>query len=187
MNPRPRYESSSLLQVGIQVHPRKPSISLKFQNYALLSKLAHVLLFNPRLNVLLSITYYIQKLPASPRIYREQLIPHPIFSAFPHPLEQQEILKLIGVEYLQYLERFVITEILKEIAYVLRDDANVTNHIIRRARIPLCRKYFHARLSVDQERLFAAFGCYAFPAELQALHRGEQQSWSWRCESLSGW
>lgn len=73
-------------------------------------------------------------------------------------MEQGKVLELVGSEDLEHLHRFVVAQILNEMAHVSGDHADVARHIVERPGRPFGAKDGDTRSSFDEEGPFVGVG-----------------------------
>lgn len=68
-----------------------------------------------------------------------------------HPLEEREVVELVGAEDLQDLERLVVAQVLDEVAHVPGHDADVPGHVVERAGVAFRGEDGDAGATADEE------------------------------------
>lgn len=79
----------------------------------------------------------VEELLGRHRVVGEDMIGHHPPGGFTHPLEQREVLELVGLEDLEHLDGLVVAEVLDEVAHVAGDDPDVAGHEVERAGGPV--------------------------------------------------
>jgi hypothetical protein len=82
------------------------------------------------------------------------MVLHQFLRRLPKPLEQREILELVGAENLENFDVLVVAEVLDEVPHVARHDADVAGLEIKGARGALAGEDGDAGAAFDEEGPF---------------------------------
>jgi hypothetical protein len=74
------------------------------------------------------------------------------------PLEQREVLELVGTEDFENLDGLVVAEVLDEVAHVAGDHADVAGLEVKSSRGAFCGEDGYARATFDEEGPFVCVG-----------------------------
>lgn len=89
---------------------------------------------------------------------RKQVLAHQLLRRLTEPLEQREVLELVGAEDLEDFDVFVVAEVLDEVAHVAGHDANVAGLVVEGAGGALGGEDGDARAAFDEVRPFVGVG-----------------------------
>lgn len=89
----------------------------------------------------------------------EQMLLDQSLRCLAKPLEETEILELIGTEDFQYLDFFFVGQVLDKVTHVTGDDADVAGLVVKGARCTLGGEDGDAGAAFDEEGPFVCVGC----------------------------
>lgn len=91
-------------------------------------------------------------------VIREDVVGHHAPGRLTHPLEKRKVLELVGLEDLEHLDRFVVAEVLDEVAHVARDHAHVARDVVEGPGGAVGGENRDARAALDEKRPFVRVG-----------------------------
>lgn len=131
----------------------QPSFILHRDKYIHLARsdLALAILILALDRVFLSALDLIDELLTRCLVTSEEMIRYESFRCLAHPLEQREILELVGAEELEYLERLIVAQILDVVTHVLWHDTDIAGDVVKGPSSLLSSEDGNASSATDEE------------------------------------